>query len=475
MALEADWRRIGSLATGAAALAWLAAAVMAAPAAAQRAYLGELVDRTTLRVCADPANLPFSNEAGEGFENKIAELMAERLGVPLAYTWFPQTIGFVRNTLNEYRCDLVMGVVSTDELVQNTNPYYRSTYVLARRAADREKFSDLTSPAMQDARIGVVARTPPINLLRHHGLLDRLETYDLPADTRVQPSGKRMMDDLAAGRIDVALVWGPIAGYWAQQQPVPIELVWLRGDRPGPRLESRISMGIRPNEPDWKHEINGLIRELQPQITEILLDYGVPLLDEQGNLIGKDTASPKQTAGTPSVPEPDGYRIERYLAPVPDSLEGGEVVTTAELEQLIESERPVLIDVLQRTEPEGADADLPWMQQTREDIPGSAWLPNVGYGELSAELGEYLETSLQKLTGGDESKPIVVYSDANSWMSYNAAKRAIHELGYSNVYWYPEGVQGWQQRGLPVTEAEPEPMPGSDAPPPAVESGAPRQ
>jgi quinoprotein dehydrogenase-associated probable ABC transporter substrate-binding protein/PQQ-dependent catabolism-associated CXXCW motif protein len=458
-------RRIGGLATGAAALAWLIAAE-AAPAMAQRAYLGELVDRTALRVCADPANLPFSNEKGEGFENEIAELMAKRLGVPVAYTWYPQTLGFVRNTLGAYRCDLIVGVVTVDELTQNTNPYYHSTYVLARRAADRDRFADLPSPAMRQARIGVIARTPPTDLLRRHGLLDRLATYDLPADTRLQQSGKEMVEDLAAGRIDVALLWGPIAGYWARQQSVPIELARLTSDR-GVRLDYRISMGIRQNEPDWKDEINGLIRELEPEITKILLSYGVPLLDERGNLIGENTASPGRTAGAASVPEPEGYRTERYLAPVPATLEGGKVVTTPELEQLIERERPVLIDVLQKTEAEEADADLPWMQQAREDIPGSVWLPNVGYGELSAELAGYFEENLEKLTAGDEARPIVFYSDANSWMSYNAAKRAIHELGYSSVHWYPEGVQGWQQRGLERAEAEPEPMPGGGPAPPA--------
>ena len=136
---------------------WLAVGVFAVSAstvlitqpAAQQATMGELVDRAKLRVCADPANLPFSNEQGEGFENKIAELMADHMKVPVAYTWYPQTIGFVRNTLNARRCDLVMGVVSADELVQNTNPYYRSTYVLAHRTADGSKFADLSSPTMR--------------------------------------------------------------------------------------------------------------------------------------------------------------------------------------------------------------------------------------------------------------------------------------------------------------------------------------
>lgn len=279
--ITANGHAIGSLVGGASTLVWLL--VAAAPTGvAQQATLGELVDRTKLRVCADPANLPFSNERGEGFENKIAELMAERMRVPVAYTWYPQTIGFVRNTLNAHLCDLVMGVASANELVQNTNPYYRTTYVLAHRTADGAKFTDLSSSAMQQARIGAVAPTPPVDLLVQHGLLGQIRTYTLPADTRADNPGRQMIEDLAAERIDVALLWGPIAGYWAPRQSVPIALVPLESDGPGPRLDFRISMGIRHNEPDWKHVINDLIRELQPEIDRILLDYGVPLLGRQG-------------------------------------------------------------------------------------------------------------------------------------------------------------------------------------------------
>jgi quinoprotein dehydrogenase-associated probable ABC transporter substrate-binding protein len=265
------------------------AASLALPAVARQASLGELVDRSALRVCADPANLPFSNDRAEGFENKIAELMAERMKVPVAYTWYPQTFGFVRNTLNAHRCDLVMGVVSADELVQNTNPYYRSTYVLAHRSADGSKLADLSSPAMQQARIGVVAPTPPVDLLVQHDLLAQIHTYPLPADTRIHNPGRQMIEDLAAGRIDVALLWGPIAGYWASRETVPITLVALQSGRPGQHFDFRISMGIRRDEPDWKHEINDLIRQLQPEIDRILLDYGVPLLDRQGRLIAEKT------------------------------------------------------------------------------------------------------------------------------------------------------------------------------------------
>ena len=277
------------LAAGVLAIWMAAAAVLTTALAAQQAITGELVDRTRLRVCADPANLPFSNDQGEGFENKIAALMAERMGVPVAYTWYPQTIGFVRNTLNASLCDIVMGVGSPNELVQNTNPYYRSTYVLAHRTADGSKFADLSSPAMRQARIGVVAPTPPVDLLVQHGLLGQIHSYPLPADTRVDNPGRQMIRDLAVREIDVALLWGPIAGYWASRQSEPITLVPLESERPGQHLDFRISMGVRYNEPDWKHEVDDLIRELQPEIDRILLDYGVPLLDRQGRLIAEKT------------------------------------------------------------------------------------------------------------------------------------------------------------------------------------------
>jgi quinoprotein dehydrogenase-associated probable ABC transporter substrate-binding protein len=278
------------------------AGMLAQPAAAVQAPMGELVDRSALRVCADPNNLPFSNQQGEGFENEIAELIAGRLGVPVTYTWYPQTMGFVRNTLRAYLCDLVMGVASANELLQNTNPYYRSTYVLAYRTADGDRFADLDGPGMRDARIGVIAGTPPTNLLAERGLLAKVQPYQLLVDTRFYHPGEDMIDDLAAGRIDAALLWGPIAGYWASRQDEPITLAPLHGDQPGQRLDFRISMGIRPGEPGWKLELNDLIRELQPEITAILERYGVPLLDNRGNLIvthtpaGGDSKASAKTA-----------------------------------------------------------------------------------------------------------------------------------------------------------------------------------
>ncbi|MGH6903642.1 MAG: quinoprotein dehydrogenase-associated putative ABC transporter substrate-binding protein, partial [Geminicoccaceae bacterium] len=166
------------------------------------AQLGELVDPTKLRVCADPHNLPFSDQAGEGFENKIAQLLADELGVELTYTWYPQTIGFVRNTLGARVCDVVMGITTTSELMQNTNPYYRSSYALVQRADAGTKVASLSDPALADLRIGAVARTPPVDILARQGLLKNLRPYQLIVDTRFESPGRQMVEDVAAGEID---------------------------------------------------------------------------------------------------------------------------------------------------------------------------------------------------------------------------------------------------------------------------------
>jgi quinoprotein dehydrogenase-associated probable ABC transporter substrate-binding protein/PQQ-dependent catabolism-associated CXXCW motif protein len=429
-------------------------AVALAPVASQAAFsMGELSDRNALRVCADPANLPFSNDKAEGFENRIAALMAEKLGVPIRYTWYPQSMGFVRNTLGAHRCDIVMGVPTGDELTQNTNPYYHSTYVLAFRSSDADLFGSLDSPLVRTARIGVVAGTPPSSLLTRRGLSANEVPYHLVVDTRVDRPGQRMIEDLAKGDIDMALAWGPIAGYWAKQQTTPITLVPLASDpRSGLRMDFRISMGIRPDEPEWKLAVNGLIAELQPQITEILLDYGVPLLDERGRLVerpdGGKAPAREAPAAARAVPEPEGYRMEDYKAPVPATLEGATVLDTAGLEALMEESRPVLVDVYPKPpRPEGRSENQLWIEPKRDNIKGSVWLPNVGYGALSPELEAYFRKNLETLTGGDRAKPVVFYCDVDCWMSWNAAKRAIHELGYEKVYWYPLGVEGWQEAG----------------------------
>lgn len=441
----------------AAALLLALVAVLPAQAASPgEAPLGETVDRTSLRVCADPAHLPFSNDKGEGFENRIAGLLAGKLGLPLTYVWYPDTTGLVRNTLRARLCDVLMGVVTTDELVQNTNPYYRSSYVLLHRAGEEARFGSLDAPDVRLARIGVVAGTPPTDLLVRRGLVAAARPYQLMVDTRVEQPDRQMVADLAAGRIDMALLWGPIAGYWATRHEAELRLVPLESDmRAGLRLDFRVSLGIRHNEPAWKHQLNALLRELRPEIDAVLDEYGVPRLDNRGRLRGVWAEAP---AG--GVAEPAGYRMDAYRAPVPATLEGATVLDTAGLRVLMEKERPLLVDVLPKPrKPPGREPGQLWIEPVREHIPGSVWLPNTGYGELSEEFERYFREELVRLTGGERDRPVVFYCDPACWMSWNAAKRALRELGYRRVYWYPEGVAGWQAAGGAVEAAREIPMP----------------
>jgi quinoprotein dehydrogenase-associated probable ABC transporter substrate-binding protein len=245
----------------------------------------EAVDRSALRVCADPNNLPFSNEKGEGFENKIAELLAKELGVPVRYTWYPDTMGFIRNTLRARQCDLVVGTISGNEQLQNTNPYYRSSFSLIYRQESGLSISSLDDDALKTLELAAIAGTPPVTLLAQKGLLQHLHPYALMADTRFNHPAQDLVHDVAAGTVDVGILWGPIAGYFAKQAPVPLVVVPLRTENPAIRLDYRITMGVRINEPEWKRDINNLIRGKQAEINAILLDYGVPLLDEQSNPI----------------------------------------------------------------------------------------------------------------------------------------------------------------------------------------------
>ena len=251
------------------------------PAAAQT---GETVDHTMLRVCADANNMPFSNDKGEGFENKIAELLAGDLGIPVRYTWFPDTIGFIRNTLGARKCDLIIGTAAGNELVQNSNPYYRSTYAFLYRA-DVHPVTSIDDPVLQSASIGIVAGTPPVTLLMQKRLLGHLRSYQLLVDTRFNSPGRDLVHDVATGAVDVGILWGPIAGYYAKQETPPLVVTPLPAQEGPMQIDFRITMGMRPNEPEWKRTINGLIHKKQKEIDQILLRYGVPLLDEKGQPI----------------------------------------------------------------------------------------------------------------------------------------------------------------------------------------------
>jgi len=257
--------------------------LIAAGVAAQTGEEGsiELVDPKVLRVCADPRDLPFSNEAGEGFENKIAELLAQKLGKTLAYEFYPGATGFVRNTLNAHRCDVIMGMPQGDDIVQGTNPYYRTTYSLvSKQGSGLENVDSLEDPLLQNKRIGIVAGTPPATNLAVNGLLGNIKSYPLVVDTRVDAPTSTMMGDLEGDRIDVAILWGPIAGYLAKNAKIPVKVTPLVKETSGQRMIYRIGMGVRHSDQEWKRLLNKLIAENQAEITHILTTYGVPLLDE---------------------------------------------------------------------------------------------------------------------------------------------------------------------------------------------------
>jgi len=252
----------------------------------------ELVDPKVLRVCADPRNLPFSNEKGEGFENKLGELFAEKLQKKLDYMYFPQATGFVRMTLAAHRCDVIMGFPQGDDLVQGTNPYYRTAYALvAKQGSGLDDVATLEDARLKDKRIGIVAGTPPATNMAVAGLMANARPYPLMIDTRFDSSSAAMIKDLMSGEIDAGVLWGPMAGYFAKQASPPLHVTPLVKETSGPRLAFRIGMGVRPADQNWKRQLNRLILENQPAINKILLDFGVPLLDENDKPITAETTT----------------------------------------------------------------------------------------------------------------------------------------------------------------------------------------
>ena len=252
----------------------------------------ELVDPKVLRVCADPRNLPFSNEKGEGFENKLAELFADKLQKKLDYMYFPQATGFVRMTLAAHRCDVIMGFPQGDDLVQGTNPYYRTAYALiAKPGSGLETIASLSDERLKGKRLGIIAGTPPATNMAANGLMANARPYPLMIDTRIDSSAGAMIKDLAAGEIDAGVLWGPMAGYYAKQANPQLHVSPLLNETSGPQMIYRIGMGVRPADQNWKRLLNRLIKENQAEINKILLDFGVPLLDESGKPITAEMAA----------------------------------------------------------------------------------------------------------------------------------------------------------------------------------------
>jgi len=254
----------------------------------------ELIDPKVLRVCSDPNNLPFSNDKSEGFENKIAELFAAKLGKTLAYTYYPGATGFVRMTLGSYRCDVVMGFPQGGELAQSTNPYYRTAYALVSKAASAlAGVETLEDVRLKDKRLGVVAGTPPASYLVADGLITNSKPYPLVVDTRYDSSAQAMVNDINSGAIDAGVLWGPLAGYYASHATPPMKATLLLKEKGGPHLDYRIVMGVRPSDQNWKRQLNQLIGENQPAINKLLLNYGIPIVNESDQFITADDLTQK--------------------------------------------------------------------------------------------------------------------------------------------------------------------------------------
>lgn len=241
--------------------------------------------RTTMRVCADPNNLPFSNRAGEGFENRLATLLANDLGLRLAYSWWPQRRGFVRNTLKLGNCDVVMGIPSRSELVLPTRPYYRSTYVLVTRRDRGLRVASLDDPVLRRLRIGIHltggddANPPAARSLAARGLVSQVEGFPIYGDYTQPDPPARLLDAVADGGVDVGVVWGPLAGWFARRSAVPLSIAPVEPQHDGPvSFAYDISLGVRRGDTAWRDQLQHALDRHRIDVRRLLADYGVPLV-----------------------------------------------------------------------------------------------------------------------------------------------------------------------------------------------------
>jgi quinoprotein dehydrogenase-associated probable ABC transporter substrate-binding protein len=244
------------------------------------------------RVCADPENLPFSNRKLEGFENKIAGFIAKELGATPRYVWWGQRQGFIRNTMNatleEARCDVVIGVPAGYDLVQPTKPYYRSTYVFVYPKGKGFDVRSLDDPILKKLKIGVhllgddYTNPPPVHELAKRGVVDNVVGFDTFYSQQNPPN--RLIDAVAAGKVDVAIVWGPAAGYFAARQKVPLVMVPVPSGKTDLPFSFDIAMGVRKGNESLKMQLEKVLEQKQAEIQNILKEYGVPLLDRKASI-----------------------------------------------------------------------------------------------------------------------------------------------------------------------------------------------
>jgi len=241
------------------------------------------------RVCADPENLPFSNQKQEGFENKIAGVIARDLGAPVSYVWWGQRRGFIRNTMNATleagRCDVMIGAPQGYDLVRTTKPYYRSTYVFVYRKDKGLKIASLDDPMLKKVKIGVhlfgddYSNPPPVHELSKRGVVSNVKGFDTFYSAQNPPS--TIIDAVASGTIDVAIVWGPAAGYFVLHQAIPMAIVPVpsgKGDLP---FAFDISLGVKRGNDKLSAEVEQALVRKRAEILAILKEYGVPLLEEK--------------------------------------------------------------------------------------------------------------------------------------------------------------------------------------------------
>jgi mxaJ protein len=258
-----------------AALLLAAAAVTACGAAPQQ---------RVLRFCADPNNLPFSNERGEGFENQIAEVVARELGARVEYEWHAQRRGFIRNTLRARECDIVAGIPSSFELALATRPYYRSTYVFVVREDSNLDIRSFDDPQLRELRIGVqvigddYTNSPPAHALGNRGIVTNITGFSVIGDYAEEAPPARILDAVADGRVDIAIVWGPLAGWYTQHHRLPLRLTPVEPqiDLPFLPFVFDMAMGVRHGEIELREELDDVLQRLAPEIDAILDGYGVP-------------------------------------------------------------------------------------------------------------------------------------------------------------------------------------------------------
>jgi mxaJ protein len=264
----------------------VSAAVLLAMAALQP-YASMASESDDLRVCADPNNLPFSNRAGEGFENKLAEMVAQKLGKSVVYTWWAQRRGFIRHTLKAGDCDLVMGVPAQYDLVETTRPYYRSTYVFVSQTARHLRLNAIDDPQLRGLAIGVHLigddgnNTPPAHALGQQGIIDNVRGFMIYGDYREPDPPARLIEAVEHGEIDVAAAWGPLAGYVAKTSIVPLTVTPIAaGERFAPQqFQFEIAVGVRKGDHALRDRLNDFIAQNGSEIAALLAAYGVPLAE----------------------------------------------------------------------------------------------------------------------------------------------------------------------------------------------------